>query len=437
MLLIRFSLIIFLSSCTAFADNSDNKNGKLSAETIKSLTLFGEVFDKVKREYVTEAVDKELVESALNGMLSSLDPHSGYMNEKSFEDMKVQTKGEFGGLGIEVTMENGVVKVISPIDGGPAAKAGMQSGDYIFAIDNEPIFGLTLSEAVEKMRGEAGTKIHLTIMREGKNEPVEVDLNREVIKINVAKSHIFNNVGYIRINSFSEKAADLVKEAYAKITKENPKINGIILDLRNNPGGLLEQAIDVSDLFLESGEIVSTKGRNPANDMSYSAHSGDITKGMNMVVLINAGSASASEIVAGALQDHKRAVIMGTKSFGKGSVQTIMPLQSSTGAMKITTARYYTPSGKSIQAEGIKPDIIAEPAKIEFLNKKDGKKPFSESDLRKHLANEKIKKGEKETPDVILKNQNKKDAESEWYDQDYQLGRAIDLLTSLALVKNK
>ena len=338
---------------------------KSNSDTYRQLNLFAEVFERVRSDYVEEVSDETLVETAINGMLSSLDPHSSYLNAKNYKDMQVQTRGEFGGLGIEVTMENGLVKVVSPIDDTPAAKAGIKPNDFITHLDGEPVAGLTLPEAVEKMRGPINSSIKLTIRREGK-DPFDVSLTRAVVKIQSVKSHLEgDNIGYIRITSFNEQTDSGLQSAVKSLKeKAGNKLVGYVLDLRNNPGGLLDQAIAVSDAFLERGEIVSTRGRRADDAQRFNARPGDITNGLPVVVLINGGSASASEIVAGALQDHHRAVLLGTKSFGKGSVQAIIPLPGH-GAMRLTTARYYTPSGRSIQAKGIEPDILVEPAKIE------------------------------------------------------------------------
>ncbi|MCE3232774.1 MAG: ctpB [Rickettsiaceae bacterium] len=422
-----------------------------SKETVRLLDLFGDVFDKVKRDYVEEVSDKDLVEAAINGMLSSLDPHSSYLNEKAFDEMKIQTKGEFGGLGIEVTMENGLVKVVSPIDDTPAFHAGLHAGDFISKIDGEAVMGTSLSEAVEKMRGKPGTKIELTVLREGENEPLIFAMKRAVIKIKSVRARQENDVAYIRITSFSEQTAESLEKELVAIRKNigSDKFKGLVLDLRNNPGGLLDQAIEVSDLFLEKGEIVSTGGRIPDSNKRFNATSGDIIGGLPIVVLINGGSASASEIVAGALQDHKRAVIIGTKSFGKGSVQTVIPLSASKGAMRLTTSRYFTPSGRSIQAEGIEPDIVVEQAKLEPL--KTNNKFTSEASLRKHLKNNDGAENntvvtDKKADDKAKKADDKKSGTKEVdgiqevntnepieavYARDYQLGRAIDMLRGI------
>src|SRR5271167_799025 len=344
-----------------------------STDTYKQLNLFGEVFEKVRAEYVDDVSDDSLVESAINGMLTSLDPHSNYLNAKNFNDMKVQTRGEFGGLGIEVSMENGLIKVVSPIDDTPAARAGLKPGDLITHLDGNPVQGMTLPEAVEKMRGPINSEITLKIRRSGK-DPFDVKLVRATIKIQSVRSHLEgDNIGYVRITSFSEQT-DVGLESAMKSLKQQAggKLTGIVLDLRNNPGGLLDQAVAVSDAFLDKGEIVSTRGRRSDDAQRYNARPGDDAAGLPMVVLINGGSASASEIVAGALQDHHRAILLGTRSFGKGSVQTIIPLPGH-GAMRLTTARYYTPSGRSIQAKGIDPDIEVQQAKIEVIS--EGQRP--------------------------------------------------------------
>ncbi|MET0430835.1 MAG: S41 family peptidase, partial [Hyphomicrobium sp.] len=359
-----------------------------SPDTFRSLKLFGDVFERVRAEYVEEVSDQTLVESAINGMLSSLDPHSSYMSPKNFRDMQVQTRGEFGGLGIEVTMENGVIKVVSPIDDTPASKAGLQANDLITHLDNEAISGLTLEQAVEKMRGPVNTPITLTVVRKGKDEPFDVKVTRDVIRINPVKSHVEGDIGYVKISTFNEQThANLVKAIDTLDKQIGPNVKGYIIDLRNNPGGLLDQAIAVSDDFLEQGAIVLTKGRNNEETQRANARPGDITDGKKMVVLINGGSASASEIVAGALQDHKRATVIGTRSFGKGSVQTIIPLGAN-GAIRLTTARYYTPSNRSIQAKGIDPDIAVDEAVPDDIKEKiAADKPRGEASLRGHLKN--------------------------------------------------
>jgi len=413
-----------------------------NADTYRQLDLFGEVFERVRADYVEEVTDEQLIEAAINGMLSSLDPHSSYMNAKNFRDMQVQVRGEFGGLGIEVTMENGVVKVVSPIDDTPAAKAGLKPGDFITQIDGEPVLGLTLNDAVERMRGPVNSEIKLTIHREGK-DPFDVKLTRAVIKIQSVKSHLEgNDIGYIRITSFNEQADSGLQAAMKALKSQaGDKLQGIVLDLRNNPGGLLDQAIAVSDDFLDKGEIVSTRGRHAEDAARYNAKPGDISGGLPMVVLINGGSASASEIVAGALQDQHRAVLLGTRSFGKGSVQTIIQLPGH-GAMRLTTARYYTPSGRSIQAKGIEPDITVEPAKIEKLAVAEGR---HEADLRGALKNTDATQAKPQSsndtaPNVPPGTQPAEPKESTAVDpsvlgtaEDYQLARALDMLRGVAL----
>src|SRR6202045_1004851 len=331
-----------------------------SSAAYQQLNLFGDVYERVRADYVEKPDDSKLVASAINGMLAGLDPHSSYMDPGSLSDLQVQTRGEFGGLGIEVTMEDGLVKVVAPIDETPAAKAGVMANDIITKLDNEQVRGLTLNQAVEKMRGPVNTRIKLTIMRKGQDKPIDVTIVRDVIRVKSVRSHTEgDDVGYIRITQFNEQTTDGLKQAINDLTMQlgADKIKGYVVDMRNNPGGLLDQAISVSDTFLDKGEIVSTRGRNAEETQRFNARPGDMTKGKPVIVLINGGSASASEIVAGALQDHKRATLVGTRSFGKGSVQTIIPLGAGNGALRLTTARYYTPSGRSIQAKGITPDI--------------------------------------------------------------------------------
>ena len=367
-----------------------------NAEIYKQLDLFGDVLERVRSDYVEKPDDAMLIDSAINGMLAALDPHSSYLNAKHFRDMQIQTRGEFGGLGIEVTMENGIVKVVSPIDDTPAAKAGLQSNDLITHLDGEQIVGLTLEQAVEKMRGPVNTPITLTVARKGKDEPIEIRIVRDVIRINAVKSRLEGEVIYTKISTFNEQThANLVKQVDALKKQLGKAPKGFIVDLRNNPGGLLDQAISVSDDFLEKGAIVLTKGRNLEETQRANARPGDITEGKRILVLINGGSASASEIVAGALQDHKRALIIGTRSFGKGSVQTIIPLGQN-GAIRLTTARYYTPSGRSIQAKGIDPDVLVEQELPLELRPKTPEKPRGEASLKGHLKGEKGEAGKKE-----------------------------------------
>ncbi len=365
-----------------------------AADTYRQLNLFGDVFDRVRSDYVEKPDDSKLVESAISGMLTGLDPHSSYMDAKSFKDMQVQTRGEFGGLGIEVTMEDGLIKVVSPIDDTPASKAGIMANDIITNLDDEAVQGLTLNQAVEKMRGPVNTKIRLKIMRKGQDKPIEVTLTRDNIRVRAVRARVENNdIAYIRITSFNEQTTEGLKREMANLTTQigADKLKGYILDLRNNPGGLLEEAVSVSDAFLDRGEIVSTRGRNAEETQRRTAKPGDLAKSKPVIVLINGGSASASEIVAGALQDHKRATVIGTRSFGKGSVQTIIPLGSGNGALRLTTARYFTPSGKSIQAKGISPDIeVLQDVPDELKTRTDTK---GEASLRGHLKAE----GQEET----------------------------------------
>ena len=372
--------VAFLSLSAAVGQSNNDTN----TNTYQQLNLFGDVFEKIRSDYVEPVSDEKLVEAAINGMLTSLDPHSSYLNPKDWEDMQVQTKGEFGGLGIEVTMENGLIKVVSPIDGTPAAKAGIQPADLIVQIDGKPIMGMTLSQAVDKMRGPVDSKIVLTIRR-GKQQPFDVTLQRAVIKIESVKGQLIdNNIAYVRITSFSEQTTSGLQDTLTKLKGQaGAKLQGLVLDLRNNPGGLLDQAIGVVDTFVDKGEIVSTRGRDPSQAQRYNATPGDMLDGLPIVVLINGGSASASEIVAGAMQDHHRAILLGTRSFGKGSVQTIIPIPGH-GAIRLTTARYYTPSGRSIQAKGIEPDIHVDQAKVEVLA---GPQFRSESELPGALQN--------------------------------------------------
>ncbi len=357
-----------------------------SRDTYRQLNLFGDVFERIRSDYVEEPGDSDLIESAINGMLTSLDPHSSFMNAKAFQDMRVQTRGEFGGLGIEVTMEDGYVKVVTPIDDTPAAKAGVQPGDLITHLDGEQIQGLTLNEAVEKMRGAVKEPLTVTIRR-GDGAPFDITIIRDIIKIRSVRFRLEDGIGYIRLTQFTDQTYDGLKDAIAEIKQTLPEdeLKGYVLDLRNNPGGLLDQAIAVSDAFLERGEIVSTRGRNNEDSQRFSARSGDLIDGKPIIVLVNGGAASASEIVAGALQDHRRATILGTRSFGKGSVQTIIPLGSE-GAMRLTTARYYTPAGRSIQAKGIVPDIRIIQELPEDM--KGREEPRGEASLPGHLTNE-------------------------------------------------
>ena len=409
--LILIISIIFFSTTLKSEEEKD---------VYKYLNLFGEAFEKIKNNYVEDVSSKELIESAIEGMLGSLDPHSTFLNNEELSELKIQTKGEFGGLGIEVTLENGFVKVISPIDDTPASKAGIKAGDLITHLDDEPVLGMTLSEAVGVMRGKVGSKIKLTVSR-NETETLQISITRAIIQLKAVKAKIENDIGYIRVSSFNQKVDEQIIAAIKKFKKANKPI-GYVLDLRNNPGGLLDQAVSVTDIFLKRGEIVSTRGRFEREGSRYNAVKKDLTEGLPLVVLINQGSASASEIVAGALQDHKRAIIMGTKSFGKGSVQTIIPSGENV-ALKLTTAKYYTPSGKSIQKTGIDPDILVEQAELKKIEESSSRK---ESDLRGAIDNEQDQK--KKTKD-----NEKKDGSKDEID-DYQLSRAFDLILALNLV---
>ena len=418
------SIVILGIMALSFAPNAKETKDNPEDDTYEMLNLFGEVLERTKLSYVEEVSDKKLIESAINGMLVSLDPHSSFLDAQSFKYMNEQTKGKFGGLGIEVTLDQGLVKVVAPIDDTPAAREGIKSGDYITHINGEQVMGMSLNDAVDKMRGKIGTKVKLTIARMNE-KPFDVWVKREEIKIRSVKNDLkADDVAYVRITSFSEDVDANVKSAIAKAKKETKgKLKGIVLDVRNNPGGLLDQAVAVSDLFLNKGEIVSTRSRNAEDTVRYTAEKGDIAEGLPIVVLINGGSASASEIVAGALQDHKRAVILGEKSFGKGSVQTVIPL-GDYGAMRLTTARYYTPSGRSIQAEGITPDIEVHPAKVEVL---DSGFSLKESEFGNALKNDTQSKNQKDS-----KGKTDQDLVN-----DYQLSRAVDLVRALAIYNQK
>ncbi|MDD1632857.1 MAG: S41 family peptidase [Methylococcaceae bacterium] len=414
--------------------------GSVFAERVKSdvatdteslpyedLRTFTEIFGRIKRDYVEPVSDKKLLEDAVRGMLSGLDPHSAYLIAEEYQELKEGTTGQFGGLGIEVTMENGFIKVVSPIDDTPAQKAGIKTGDLIIKLDDQPVKGMSLTDAVKKMRGEPGSKIVLTIVREGEEAPLKLTLTRDIIKVKSVKNRMLEKgYGYIRISSFQSGTGDALKEALAALKKENGgNLKGIVLDLRNNPGGVLNAAVEVSDAFLKSGLIVYTEGRIENSEMRFNAAPDDLIDGAPIVVLINAGSASASEIVAGALQDQKRAVIMGEKSFGKGSVQTILPT-SNGAAVKLTTARYYTPSGRSIQAEGIEPDVTLARVKLESLDKTDFT-PVKEADLSHHLQNGKEAAGGKK--EGLDKDKENLDVE------DYPLHEALNLLKGISIVK--
>ncbi|MDY6408059.1 MAG: S41 family peptidase [Pseudomonadota bacterium] len=414
-------------------DTSSKKDPYLLME------VFGAVYQSVKTDYVEETDDQKLVESAINGMLTALDPHSGFMDNESYEEIETQTKGEFGGLGIEISSEKGFVRVVAPIDDTPAFKAGLQAGDYITHIDGLSVVGLSLNDAVKKMRGKVGTKVTLTISRKDA-EPFDVTITRAIIKVKPVKYEAKGDIAYVRIVSFSETTEKMTREVVEKLIKEigSDKVRGILLDLRNNPGGLLDQAVGVSDLFLDSGEIVSTRSRNPEDTMRYSATKGDITKGLPIVVLINEGTASAAEIVSGALQDHHRALIVGLKSFGKGSVQTVRSIPGF-GGIRLTIARYYTPSGLSIQAKGITPDIVVPRAKIEELPIING---FGEENLPKAISAEVGKKASEtdkikstKVADTLRASKDDKDEKEE--KTDYQLDRAIDILHAVYLMQKK
>ncbi len=397
-----------------------------SDDTYRQLTLFGDVFQRVRANYVENVTDEDLIEAAINGMLTSLDPHSTYLPDDNFKKVQQQTTGKFGGLGIEVTMENGFLKVVSPIDDTPAFDAGLQPEDLILSVDDESIVGITLSEAVEKLRGPIGSEVNITVQR-ADDEPFDVAIIRDEIKIRSVRSRLYDDIGYIRITTFSEQTSPGLKKAVEELTEEAENgLTGIVLDLRNNPGGLLSEAIKVTDAFLERGEIVSTRGRDNSDIQHAYARPGDITNGLPVVVLINSGSASASEIVAGALKDHRRAILMGTRSFGKGSVQSIMPMPGH-GAIRLTTARYYTPSGVSIQAKGIAPDIEVALARIEKLNQG----PIREEDLRGALDG-----SENETSENADNDEEQEDEPVDPSQIDFQLARALDLLRGLTIFKD-
>jgi carboxyl-terminal processing protease len=397
-----------------------DKNGK----EYEYLQLFGQVFDRIRSDYVDKVDEKRLIEGAIDGMLASLDPHSSYMDADEFKDMETETKGEFGGLGISITLKDGMIEVITPIDGTPAAKAGIKAGDMIEEIDHQPVRGLSLSEAVERLRGPIGSKVELLIRR-GDRKPFAVSLSRTTITVPSVTSTVYGSIGYLRITSFTEQTGSGVKQAMAKIAKRVGKnLTGLVIDLRNDPGGLLNQAIEVSDDFLDRGEIVSTRGRHPDDDQRWFARRGDLARGAPIVVLINGGTASASEIVTGALQDHQRAIVMGTRSFGKGTVQTIIPLSEGNGAMRLTTAEYFTPSGRSIQRLGITPDIEVRQATLEYP---ESRRTIQESRLRGALKNPAHGETGAQDNDAATAA-----AEKTLEQKDYQLSRAIDLLRGIA-----
>lgn len=404
------------------------------ASVYEQLDLFGDIFERIRSQYVEDVDEKELIEAAINGMLTSLDPHSSYLSPDDAQAMRVQTRGEFGGLGIEVTQEEGFVKVVSPIDGTPASEAGMQAGDFITHVDGESVLGLTLDEAVEMMRGPVGSEIVITVVREGTAEPFDVSIIRDTIKLTAVRSRIVDETVVLRLTTFSDQTYSSMEEQLKAKVEElggMDNVNGFVIDLRNNPGGLLTQAVRVSDAFLDSGEIVSTRGREPQDGDRFNAEAGDLAEGKPIVVLINEGSASASEIVAGALQDHRRAILVGTKSFGKGSVQTVMPLRGD-GAMRLTTARYYTPSGRSIQALGVAPDIIVQqPAQREAADEEEEapRGARSESELRGALSNDSLTEDERRQ---VEEDRARAEDTAKLRDEDYQLAYAIDILKGLA-----
>ena len=407
------------------AENNSDK-----ANVYEQLDLFGDIFDRIRSEYVEEVDAKELIEAAINGMLTSLDPHSSYLPPVDAEKMREQTRGEFGGLGIEVTQEEGFVKVVSPIDGTPADEAGMEAGDFITHVDGESVLGLTLNEAVERMRGPVGSEIIITVVREGEDEPFDVTIIRDFIKLTAARVRSEGKSVVIRITTFNDNTFDNIRDGLDNELESAgglENINGVVIDLRNNPGGLLSQAIRVSDAFLEKGEIVSTRGRDPEEGDRYNATPGDLINGKPIVVLINGGSASASEIVAAALKDHRRGIVVGTNSFGKGSVQTVMPLREQS-AMRLTTARYYSPSGRSIQNLGVTPDIIVEQPRRRAEDEEEGFKFRSESDLRGSLSNDSLTEDEIQQ---IEEDRAKAEKAAELRNADYQLAYAIDILTGL------
>jgi len=432
--LISMGLTIGVTLTIGYSVLADRDNNAGIPLPLNELRTFSEVFATIKNHYVEPVDDKELLENAVRGMLTGLDPHSSYLDEADFTDLKVGTSGEFGGLGIEVGMEDGFVKVISPIDDTPAQRAGVQAGDLIIRLDDTPVKGLSLKDAVDIMRGKPGTKILLTIVREGDIKPLKIEITRDIIKVASVKEKLLNkHYAYIRITQFQSNTGENVQDAIEKLKNEsNDSLQGMILDLRNNPGGVLGASVDVADSFLTSGRIVYTEGRSQNTEVNYNATPGDILDGLPIVVLINVGSASASEIVAGALQDHKRAIIMGTRSFGKGSVQTVVPLKDG-NALKLTTARYYTPSGRSIQAEGIEPDVILDNMKLAAIEEADFK-PIKEVNLTGHLDNSDANKAT-ETKSDEENETTEKQARADLARSDFQLYEALNLLKGLSLLK--
>ena len=419
-----FSLLAVILLMPQIVSAQDQNESSLPLE---DLQIFSEVFGKIKSEYVDQVDDKTLLRNAIKGMLAGLDPHSTFLDPEDFEDIRISTDGKFGGLGIEVTTDDGLIKVVTPIDGTPAYEAGLQPGDLILKLDDIPVRGMSLQESVDKMRGDPGSSIKLTIFREGESDELEFELIRAIIKVTSVRGELLEpGLAYVRVSSFQSGTAQALRnQVKSLVEKNNGALDGIVLDLRNNPGGVLSGAVDVSDMFLSGGDIVSTRGRTSASEQSFSARPDDITDDAPMVVLVNRGSASASEIVAGALQDHQRAIIMGTQTFGKGSVQTVIPMNNG-GALKLTTARYYTPKDRSIQAKGIVPDIIIEQARLTEINDSNGM--VSESDLAGHLENEVAEDGADKSNGLSGKQRLKK---------DFQLREALNLLKGMSLVKKR
>lgn len=412
--------------------HADRDTGTANSQTIplQDIRALSEVFGKIKDNYVEPVKDKTLLENAIRGMMAGLDPHSTYLDKAAFQELRVGTTGEFGGLGIVVGMEDGFVKVVSPIDDTPAQRAGIKSGDLIIRLDNKPVKGMTLDDAVKQMRGKPGTKIKLLVVREGEQKPLNFVLTRDRIRVKSVKSKMLEDgYGYVRISQFQERTATDMRKAISKLKKEHKgNLKGLVLDLRNNPGGLLDAAVDVADTFITKGAIVSVRGRDRSDDVTHNATPNDMLKGAPMIVLVNGGSASASEIVSGALQDDKRAIIMGTKTFGKGSVQTVVPLGNDT-AIKLTTARYYTPSGRSIQAEGIEPDIVLDNLKVSENKQQPGAAPIKEADLEGHLLNN--------TDNNHAKHKDDKKERVDLAEKDYALYQALNVLKGMAFLGHR